>query len=140
MKGEIFLSKKMQTQDAHHEELVKGLYDQMKTVLEGSEQPIFIYLDDNHKACNNKFANLLGFKSPQEWAAIEVFLEPYVAEKSRDILMNAYWDAMKKMVASTSQITFIKKGGGSVNSTVVLVPMPFQGHLFAVHFVTDVIS
>ena len=108
------MSKNLQTPEAHHEELVKGLYDQMKTVLEGSEQPIFIYLDDNHKACNNKFAALLDFKSPQEWAALEGFLEPYVEEKSRDTLMNAYWDAMKKMVASTSQITFIKKGGGSV--------------------------
>lgn len=132
------MSKKMQTQDVHHEELVNGLYEQMKTVLEGSEQPIFIYLDDNHKACNNKFAAMLGFKSPQEWAAIEGFLEPYVAEKSRDTLMGAYWDAMNKKVASTSQITFVKKGGVPVNSTVVLVPMPFQGHLFSVHFVTDV--
>jgi hypothetical protein len=109
----------------------------MKTVLEGSEQPIFIYLDDNHKACNNKFSAMLGFKSPQEWAAIEGFLEPYVAEKSQDTLKNAYWTAMKKMVASTSQITFVKKDGKQVNTTLVLVPMPFQGHLFAVHFVTN---
>ena len=134
------MSEKMQTQEAHHEELVKGLYEQMKTVLDASEQPIFIYLDDNHKACNNKFSSLLGFQSPQEWAAVEGFLEPYVAEKSRDTLMIAYWDAMKKMVASTSQITFVKKGGGEVNSTVVLVPMPFQGHHFAVHFLTNVVS
>ena len=134
------MSKKMQTQDAHHEELVKGLSEQMKAVLEGSEQPIFIYLDDNHKACNDKFAALLGFKSSQEWAVIEGFLEPYVEEKSRETLMNAYWDAMKKMIASTNEITFAKKGGGSVKSTVVLVPMPFQGHLFAVHFVTNVVS
>jgi len=55
------MSKKMQTQDAHHEELVKGLYEQMKIVIEGSEQPIFIYLDGNHKTCTNKFATLLGF-------------------------------------------------------------------------------
>lgn len=134
------MSKKMQNQEKHHEELLKGLYDQMKNVLEGSEQPIFIYLDDSHKACNNKFSALLGFKSPQDWAAIEGFLEPYVAEKSRDTLMNAYWDAMKKMVASTMQITFVKKGGEKVNTTVVLVPMPFQGHLFSVHFVTNAVS
>jgi PAS domain-containing protein len=134
------MSKKMQTQEEHHEELVKGLCEQMKTVLEGSEQPIFIYLDDNHKACNSRFATLLGFSSPEEWASIDGFLEPYVAEKSRDTLMKAYWDAMKKMVVSTSQITFVKKGGGTVNSTVVLVPMPFQGHLFSVHFVTNAVS
>ena len=92
----------------------------MKTVLEGSEQPIFIYLDDNHKVCNNKFAALLGYSSPKEWAALEGLLEPYVEEKSRETLMTAYWDAMKKMRASTIQITLIKQGEGSVNSIVVL--------------------
>ena len=134
------MSKKMQTPEVHHEELVKGLYDQMKVIMDSSEQPIFLYLDDNHKTCNSRFASLLGFKSPQEWAKIPGFLEAYVAEKSRETLSSAYWDAMKKMVASTSQITFVKKGGGTVNSTVVLVPMPYQGHLFSVHFVTNVLS
>ena len=61
-----------------------------------------------------------------------------MAEKSWDTLKNAYWDAMKKMVAPTSQITFVKKGGGAIDTTVVLFPMPFQGHLFSIHFVTSV--
>ena len=38
------MSKKLQTAEEHHEELVKGLYDQMKPILDESEQPIFIYL------------------------------------------------------------------------------------------------
>ncbi len=131
------MSKKMQTQEAHHEELLKGLYEQMKTVLEGSEQPIFIYLDDNHKACNNKLASMLGFKSPQEWAEKQGFLEAYVEEKSRETLSSAYWNAMKKMVASTIELTWMKKDGATINSTMILVPMFFQGHLFSVHFVTS---
>jgi len=53
------MSKKMQTAEAHHEEVVKGLYEQMKPVFDSSEQPIFLYLDDNHKACNRKFAKML---------------------------------------------------------------------------------
>jgi hypothetical protein len=64
---------KMQTAEEHHEELVKGLYDQMKPIMEGSEQPIFIYLDDIHKACNNKFASMLGFKSPRNGLKNKVF-------------------------------------------------------------------
>ncbi len=131
------MSKKMQTSDEHHEELVKGLYDQLKPILDKSEQPMFIYLDDNHKACNSKFASLLGFKSPQDWARIMGFLEPHVAEKSRDTLMTAYWDAMNKMKASTIQLTLTKKDGGAVETTMILVPMFFQGHMFAVHFVTS---
>jgi len=129
---------KMQTSEEHHEELVKGLYDQMKPVLDASEQPIFLYLDDNHKACNSKLATLLGYKSPQEWAAVPGFLEVYVAEKSRETLSTAYWNAVKKMSASTIQLTWIKKSGENVDSTMILVPMFFQGHLFSVHFVTSI--
>lgn len=44
---------------------------------------------------------------------------------------------MKKMIASTTQITWTRKGGGTVDSTVILVPIFFQGHLFSLHFVTN---
>jgi PAS domain-containing protein len=128
----------MQTSEAHDEELVKGLYDQMKVILDSSEQLIFLYLDDNHKACNSRFATLLGYKSPQEWAEIPGLLEVYVAEKSRETLMTAYWDAMKKRVSSTTQLTWMKKGGGTIDTTVILVPVSSQGHLFSIHFVTSV--
>ena len=127
----------MRTSEEHHEELVKGLYEQMKPVLDGSEQPIFIYLDDNHKACNNKLASMLGYKSPQEWAEKQGFLDVYVAEKSRETLSSAYLTAMKKKTASTIQLTWMKKDGATIDSTMILVPMFFQGHLFSVHFVTS---
>jgi hypothetical protein len=80
---------------------------------------------------------MLGFKSPQEWAETTSVLEVSVAEKSRETLTTAYWDAMKKKTASTTQITWMKKGGGTLDSTIVLVPMFFDGHLFSVHFVTN---
>ncbi len=131
------MSKNLQTPEAHHEELVKGLYDQMKMILDSSEQPMDIYLDDNHKACNNRFAALLGYKSLQEWADIKGFPDPYVAEKSQATVSSAYWDAMKKMIGSTIQVTWKKKGGGTIDSTVIFVPMAYQGHLFAVHFVSN---
>ncbi len=134
------MSKKMQTQEAHHEELVKGLYEQMKPVLDKSEQPIFIYLDDNHKVCNQRFASMLSFKSPKEWAEKQGFLEVYVTEKSRETLSTAYWNAMQKMVASTIQMTWKTKDGDSIDSMMILVPMFFQGHMFSVHFVTNIAS
>jgi hypothetical protein len=132
-----FMSKKMANQEEHHEELVKGLYEQMKPILDESEQPIFIYLDDNHKVCNSKLASMLGFKSPQEWAEKQGFLEAYVAEKSRETLATAYWASVQKMNASTIQLTWMKKDGATIDSTMVLVPMFFQGHMFSVHFVTS---
>jgi hypothetical protein len=41
-----FYVKKNADSRRNHEELVKGLYEQMKPILDKSEQPIFIYLDD----------------------------------------------------------------------------------------------
>ena len=134
------MPKKIIPPDEHHEVVVKGLYEQMKPVFDSSEQPIFLYLDDNHKACNSKFAKMLGFKSPQEWVETPSVLGVSVAEKSRETLETAYWDAMKKKTASTIQVTWMKKGGGTFDSTVVLVPVFFDGHLFSVHFVTKVAS
>jgi hypothetical protein len=133
------MSQKMKTAEEHHVEAVKGLYEQMKPVFDSSEQPIFLYLDDNHKACNSRFAKMLGFKSPQEWAETPSVLGVSVAEKSREAMMTAYWGAMNKKAASTTQITWMKKDGGTFDSTVVLVPMFFDGHFFSVHFVTKVV-
>jgi hypothetical protein len=130
------LSKSKQSQDKHHEELVKGLYEQMKKIFESSEQAMYLYLDDKHKACNSKFAALLGYRSPKEWAETEGALEPFVAEKSQETLSSAYWKAMNQMVASAIPVTWKKKNGGTVNTTVILVPMAYAGHLFAVHFVS----
>ena len=132
------MSMSKQSDEAHHEELVKGLYEQMKVILESSEQAMFIYLDDNHKACNSRFSALLGYKSPEEWVEIKGFLEPFVVEGSRDTLSSAYWDAMKKMKASTIPLTLKKKVGGTVDTTMVLVPMAYSGHLFSVHCVINV--
>ena len=132
------ITTKMQTpDDKHHEELVQGLYNQMKPVLEKSEQPMFIYLDDNHKACNVKFAEMLGYKSPKDWADNQGFLDIFVDEKSRETLMNAYWNAMNKMVASTISLTWMKNNGSKIDSTMILVPMHSEGHMFSVHFVTS---
>ena len=131
------MSNKLQTAETHHEELVKGIYEQMKPILDKSEQPIYIYLDDNHKVCNLKFATMLGYKSPEEWAAIDGFLDIFVIEKSRETLSTAYWNAVNKMDASTIQLTFINKEKGPIETTIILVPIFFKGHVFAVQFVTS---
>ena len=120
----------------HHQELVNGLYNQMKTIVDSSQQPIFIYLDDNHKICNQRFAAFLGYKSPEEWAKIGGFLEVYVDEGSRETLASAYWNVANKFNASTIKMTWIKKDNTKVNSNMILAPMAYQGHILSVHFIT----
>lgn len=110
----------------------------MDEILKSSKQPIYLYLDDDHKACNAKFATLLGYKSPKEWAKVQGYLDPFVAKQSHEIVASSYWKAVDDYAASTFHATMKKKDGSAFNATFIIVPMSYQGHLFAVHFVTNV--
>lgn len=108
----------------------------MKQILEDSNQPIYIYLDDNHKICNQQFAAFLGYKSPQEWAKTSGFLDLYVDESSREALASAYWNAVESFNASTINVNWKKKDNTKINSTLIIVPIAYQGHVLAVHYIT----
>jgi len=121
----------------HHENLIDGIAKQFSQILDTSGQGIYIYLDDTHKVCNEKFAKLLGYDSPKEWAEItESFPQTFVAEKSQNTLVSAYQDAMEKCVGSQNTISWKKKDGSILDTKVILVPVSFDNHLFALHFVS----
>ena len=119
----------------HHEELVQGLCEQLKPIFDQSQQAVYLYLDDIHKACNKNFARLLGYATPSEWAALDDVLAACVTNSSQEILVNAYQQAMKNLAGSISTIVWTKKDGNAVKTTVMLVPIAYQNHLFALHFV-----
>lgn len=120
-----------------HETLLQSLADEYQDILDNSEQGIYIYLDDAHKVCNKKFATKLGYKSEEEWAKVtESFPEVFVAEESQEILIDAFQNAMEQMIGSTNKIVWKKKDGSKVHSTVILVPISYEGHMFALHFVS----
>ena len=121
----------------HHEELIEGLYKQLKPILDSSDQAIYIYLDDIHKICNKKFSSLLGYASTKDWAKVtESFPDAFVDEKSQKTLVTTYQKAMEKMVASVVNITWKTKDGRRVTTNVILTPISYNGHLFAVHFIS----
>jgi hypothetical protein len=122
---------------AHHQDLMGTLAQEYKELLTNSDQSIYIYLDDDHKICNKKFATLLGYETETDWEKTEgSFPELFVDEKSQEKLVSAYQDAMEKGIGSMNDIVWKKKDGKTVNSTVILVPIVFKGHLFALHFVS----
>jgi PAS domain S-box-containing protein len=120
----------------NHEELINGIYGEYKAILENSGQSVYIYLDDSHKFCNKRFAALLGYKSPEEWSGIsENFLQTFVADDSQEMLSRAYEAAIKSHNSSAIKITWKKKSGKPVDAHVIIVPIAYQGHEFALHFI-----
>ena len=122
----------------HHEELIKGLYEQLKPVFDNSQQAIYVYLDDIHKICNNKFATLLGYSSSEEWARVTgSFPDAFVDEKRKEVLVSKYHKAMEQIIGSEIEVIWKKKDGDRVTSDVILVPIAYNGHLFALHFILN---
>ncbi len=46
-----------------HSEVLSRFVDEMREILDQSSQGIYVYLDDSHKACNERFAEMLGYHS-----------------------------------------------------------------------------
>jgi len=126
----------MINEQSRHEELMAGISKQMKSILDSSQQAIYIYLDDIHKVCNEKYASLLGYRSPKEWAKVEDPVEATVDRGSQETLVKAYNQAMEKFIPSNIKVTWKKKSGGTVVTSVVMVPIAFDDHIFALHFIS----
>jgi len=126
-------------QHEHHGELVMGFLAEQKHIFDSSNQGMYVYLDDDCRACNNNFASLLGYASPDEWFKVDVhgaFPDAFVDHNSQMTLVTAYQDAMEKKVGSTIKVTWKKKSGETIDTTVIIVPVSYQGHMFALHFVS----
>ena len=128
---------KMETNEIH-ESLIKGISKQQQLIFDTSGQGIYIYLDDNHVIFNQKFAAILGYSSVNELDPFKgAFLTSFVATKSQNALVDAYQRAINQMEGSTIEIFWKKKNGGEIQTTVMLTPLVFEGHLFAMHFISS---
>lgn len=116
---------------------MKHAREQLADLFDNSDQSVYIYLDDVNKACNKRFASLLGYASPSEWAKVkENFPEAFVSPKDRRTLVSAYQNAINNLVGSTNLIRWRRKGGKEVSTTTILVPIVIDGHRLALHFIS----
>ena len=120
-----------------HQDIISKIRDQLADIFDESEQSVYIYLDDNNKVCNKKFAALLGYGSPSEWADVkENFPEAFVSPQDRQTLVSTYRKAIDDLAGSTISIAWKKKEGKEVRTTTILVPIVYGGHRMALHFIT----
>jgi PAS domain-containing protein len=122
----------------HHEDLIAGIKAQMAQVLENSSQGIYLYLDDAHKVCNRKFAAMLGYSSPRQWAATEAPLSD-ILEEDQDTVIKAYLDASQKLIASAVEVQAKNiKTEKIIRLKLVIAPISFGGHIFTAHFFSKI--
>lgn len=119
----------------HHEHLMEEIKDMLGPMLDDSPQAIYVYLDDEHKLCNKKFATMLGYKSIQEWVD-----NPYpvddLDENSQKSGIQAYMNASEKFKASLITGTWKTKSGKKIKTNVIMAPFTYQDETFVLHFIS----
>ncbi|MCL5433178.1 MAG: hypothetical protein M1524_03660 [Patescibacteria group bacterium] len=124
------------THDKHHAHLVKELAEQLEPVFSNSPQGIYLYLDDTHKICNKKFADMLGYNSVEEWVNNEYPLGD-VSEKDQEKTINVYKEASEDFKASGLTALIVKRDGKEIKTNIIMVPITYKGETFALHFVSE---
>lgn len=121
----------------HHHDVLQGAKDRLEPLFEDSAQPMYVYFDDHLKFCNARFAKLLGYRDPAEWAAVvEDIPRVFVADDSVDTAIRTFQATVGEGIASEVPITWKKKGGkGTVRSRTIFVPFDHDGHRMALHFI-----
>lgn len=120
-----------------HVTLIKELSSELNPVFEKSDQAIYLYLDDEHKICNKKFARLLGYKSVDEWVANQYPVSD-VVEKDQQKVINAYISASRKLHASQVSVTLTKKDGAELPVNVIMVPVSYKNLISVLHFINPI--
>jgi hypothetical protein len=125
--------------DHSHAPVLAAAVRQMQNLFATSQQAMYVYLDDANKACNARFADLLGYSDPAAWAAVkQPFPSAFVAPESQEDLVGTFQDAMEHGAGGVTPVMWKRKDGKTVESDVILVPFEVEGHRLALHFVEPV--
>jgi hypothetical protein len=126
--------------DRRHEEWLATIAVQLAPIFDNSKEGVYVYLDDQHKICNERLATMWGYASAAEWAATPDFLETFVATKPgrEQVSTNYHQHVHQELTAFRQRFAVRKKTGATITCEVDTVPYALDGQLFAYAFVRQV--
>lgn len=124
--------------DKEHEQMLSELLEQFTPVFLHSPDGVYLYLDDNHKVCNKRMADMFGM-TVEEWSKVPNFLEGFVAPQDRELVASNY---QRTVGALTRPVTFrfkaVRKNGETFTAETEMIPISWDGYPIAYHFVREI--
>jgi PAS domain-containing protein len=121
-----------------HEQALDELLKQLTPVFLNSPDGVYLYLDDNHKACNRRMAEMFGM-TVDEWNRTPDFLQDFVAPQDREPFASNY---RRHVVLLTGPVTFrfnaVRKNGEPFTAETEMIPLSWNGYPVAYHFVREI--
>ena len=125
-------------EEHEHVKILKEISEQFKPLFDQSPDGIYIYIDEVHKICSERFARMFGLSVP-EWEAMEGFVNKHAAKEDQDMIVNTYMRHIHETLTPASfRMKALRKDGSSFKAEVDMIPFPWRGEMLALHFVREV--
>jgi PAS domain S-box-containing protein len=122
----------------NHKKLMTDLQTQFKPLLDNSPDGVYLWLDEDNMICNEKLAKMFGYKDAKEFSVTSPFLDKFVAEEDQQMFSENYQDHVARLSTPvTFKFTAVKKDGTKFHAETDMIPMTFEGHAVAYHFVRE---
>lgn len=125
--------------DEHeHVMILKELTKQFQPLFQNSPEGIYLYIDEVHKICSERFAKMFGL-TVKEWEAMEGFVNKHVDEKDVEMFVNNYHQHIHQTLAPVRfHFMAVRKDGSKFKAETDMIPFPWGGEMLAFHFVREV--
>jgi PAS domain S-box-containing protein len=126
----------MQTQAVAHEVATKDLAEHLRPIFDSSPDGVYVWLDEEHWICNERFARMFGYDSPDELNDTPYLLQRIVHEKDQEQFSWSYWNRVQTLAFPTTlRFRGVRKDASEVQAESDMIPLAYGGHTFAYHFV-----
>jgi PAS domain S-box-containing protein len=125
--------------DEHeHVTILKELSEQFQPLFQESPDGIYIYIDEVHKICSERFARMFGL-TVADWQAMEGFVNKHAAQADQELIINNYNQHIhQKLTPVRFHFKALRKDGSAFQAEVDMIPFPWRGEMLALHFVREV--
>jgi PAS domain S-box-containing protein len=121
-----------------HDDVIPQLAEHLRPLFESSPDGIYVWLDETHWACNEKFAGMLGHSVAELENSVWT-LQRMVHEDDQEQFS---WNYGNRVHTRAFPVTFRFRGlhrdGSTIPMETEMIPLTFGGHTIAYHFVRRV--
>jgi PAS domain S-box-containing protein len=119
-----------------HDVATKELAGHLAPIFDSSPDGVYVWLDEQHWICNERFAQLFGYEDADELRDMPYLLQRIVHEDDQQLFSWLYWNRVQAHAFPvTVRFRGVRKDGAVVDAESDMIPLTFAGHTFAYHFV-----
>jgi PAS domain S-box-containing protein len=119
-----------------HDVATNELAEHLFPVFEASPDGVYVWLDEEHWICSQRFATLFGYDTPDELNDTPKLLQRIVHEDDQQLFSWNYWNRVQALAFPTTlRFRGVRKDGSVIQVETDMIPLTYGGHTFAYHFV-----